>query len=597
MSHRRNSRASTRRRYRPQSDEQESQIDQRDRQLHAEFFRNIVHTTPGSSEQRITQSIPILGSAASDEDFALANGALDRLWDHILRSSRLPSDAATVASETQTDDQSRQSTRLVRQRAGVHYDVDAGRISDLEDGGTQADGWTLVNIRPRDESTSPPRMRRRRMSGGFARLVAISNNIPEPETQDSAASEDDSDSDGSSDDSSDGETDSDGYSDSIADSLDLYNNVLDPNGEGYHPHSLFELPEWPRGRQARSAATNGDDVDDSISHHSDNDLANTIDEMFGPFPDVEASGNNSELDFSSVRINRLIDGQLWQPFGTIPGSGLDEHDFITRTPPQDDTASPEPLPSSSRKKYSNQVSVTVRQSWNKERLWKPYIYQEPAPNARVSMRSLARNADSHTMRGMDNERAQLYSVHSEIHPIRIECTNADDMGRGTLNNMFSPGNMLFVTSRQNNVNIELAFDRDHKLAKHRVVERILIQSSRSSCMPCTELMVFASSRRLNFSELRKYDNFTFARYEKLSEQIGKDAAKGIHAIDPRPIAYFWMEYEEGYKQLQILPQGVTCKYLYIKMIRGRGDSKAMSLKYIRVYGWDGPRAFSESALC
>ncbi|KAJ2390811.1 hypothetical protein GGI05_003122 [Coemansia sp. RSA 2603] len=109
-------------------------------------------------------------------------------------------------------------------------------------------------------------------------------------------------------------------------------------------------------------------------------------------------------------------------------------------------------------------------------------------------------------------------------------------------------------------------------------------------------MVFASSRRLNFSELRKYDNFTFAQYESLSKQIGIETAKGNHIPDPRPIAYFWMEYEESYKQLQILPQGITCRYLYIKMIRGRGDNKAMSLKYIRVYGWDGPRAFSESAL-
>ncbi|KAJ1723355.1 hypothetical protein LPJ53_002303 [Coemansia erecta] len=587
MSQRRNSRASTRRRYQQHPGAQGSQIDQRDRRLHAEFFRNIVRNAPGTSEQRVTQPIPILGSAASEEDFALANGALDRLWDQILRSSRLPSDAAIDAAEVQADGQPGQSMRLVRQRAGAHYDVDAGRISDLEDGGTQADGWTLVNIRPRDESASPPRVRRRRMSDGFARFVAISNNLPDPETQDSATSGDESESDCSSDSGSD--------SDSNADSQDDGDNVLDPNNEDYQSHGLFEFPEWPSNRQMRISNSNGDDVDDRISHHSDDEYGDSIQDMFMSLPHMEASSNSSELDFSHVRIDRLVNDQLWRPFAAIPGSGLDEHGFITRTPPQDDTVSPEPS-SSSRKRYDNQITVTVRQSWNKERVWKPYIYQEPVPNGRVSMRSLARNVDSHTMRGMDNERAQLYSVHSEIHPIHVECTNADDMGRGTLNNMFSPGNMLFVTSRQNNVNIELAFDHDHKLAKHRVVERILIQSSRSSCMPCTELMVFASSRRLNFSELRKYDNFTFAQYEALSEQIGTEAAKGIHAADPRPIAYFWMEYEESYKQLQILPQGVTCKYLYIKMIRGRGDSKAMSLKFIRVYGWDGPRAFSESAL-
>ncbi|KAJ1837190.1 hypothetical protein LPJ73_007482 [Coemansia sp. RSA 2703] len=453
----------------------------------------------------------------------------------------------------------------------------------MEDGSTQADGWTLVNIRRREESASPPRMRRRRMSDGFARLVAIATNLPDSDTQDSATSEDNSDGDSST------------NSDSDADSQDDNDNGLDQNNNDYQPHSSFEFAEWPRSGQVGIDNSDGDDVDDSISHHSDEEYGESIQDMFLPLPDMEASSNSSELDFSHVRVDRIINDQLWRPFAAMPGIGLGEHGFITRTPPNAETASPEPA-SSSPKKYDNQVTVIVRQSWNKERVWKPYIYQEPLPNGRVSMRSLARNTDSHTMRGMDNERVQQYSVHSEIHPIHIECTNADDMGRGTLNNMFSSGSMLFVTSRQSNVNIELAFDRDPKQAKHRVVERILIQSSRSSCMPCTELMVFASSRRLNFSELRKYDNFTFAQYESLSKQIGIETAKGKHIPDPRPIAYFWMEYEESYKQLQILPQGITCRYLYIKMIRGRGDNKAMSLKYIRVYGWDGPRAFSESAL-
>ncbi|KAJ2401295.1 hypothetical protein GGI23_001495 [Coemansia sp. RSA 2559] len=112
--------------------------------------------------------------------------------------------------------------------------------------------------------------------------------------------------------------------------------------------------------------------------------------------------------------------------------------------------------------------------------------------------------------------------------------------------------------------------------------------------PCCELMVFASSKRCHFSEFTRYDGYTFEKYERLVSRVEKGR---VALNDPIPVAYFWLSEEEEYQQMQILPHGVCCKYLYLKLLRGRSSNQRMSLRFIRVFGWNGPRAFAETTIC
>ncbi|KAI8325509.1 hypothetical protein GQ54DRAFT_295347 [Martensiomyces pterosporus] len=245
-----------------------------------------------------------------------------------------------------------------------------------------------------------------------------------------------------------------------------------------------------------------------------------------------------------------------------------------------------------------QASLIVRQAWNKERAWKPHIYQEPVPNINLGVVPNAYQRERQfNMPGAWTDTSRQFSVNPAIHVLDFDCTNADDMGRGSLNNLFAADKSMFVTTRAANVNLELAFIPDQGSAhtRHCVVERILIQSPLAR-PPCTELMVFASSRRCSFSELARYDDYTFAKYEKLAKRIER-LGNNASLDDPLPIAYFWLSEEEGYKQLQCLPQGKACKYVYVKMLRGQVPGQPMSLRLIRIFGWQGPRSFSEAAIC
>ncbi|KAJ1734575.1 hypothetical protein LPJ61_000996 [Coemansia biformis] len=251
--------------------------------------------------------------------------------------------------------------------------------------------------------------------------------------------------------------------------------------------------------------------------------------------------------------------------------------------------------SSPRGKHGNVgASVIVRQPWNRERLWRPYVYQPSAARG-----GPAGSPDLHGLLVDDAGRSQKCAVYSGIDVLPLDCTNADDQGRTSLSNMLRPNSSLFATSRSRNVHLELSLVAGSGTAAagahHRVVERIYVMSSMAE-PPCTELMVFASSRRCNFSELRKYDDFTFAQYEQLAETIERQGPRTA-LDDPLPIAYFWLTFEDEYEQLQILPQGVSCRYLYLKLLRGASESLHMSLRLIRVFGWDGPRSFAEAVLC
>ncbi|KAJ1962875.1 hypothetical protein GGI12_002387 [Dipsacomyces acuminosporus] len=245
-----------------------------------------------------------------------------------------------------------------------------------------------------------------------------------------------------------------------------------------------------------------------------------------------------------------------------------------------------------------QSSMIVRQTWNKDQAWKPHVYQEAVPNINNGVVPNAYQRERQlNLPGTTTERYRSFSVNPSIHMLEFDCTNADDMGHGSVNNIFTADRSLFITTRSKNVNLELSFISDQGLphSRHCIVERIMIQSSMSR-PPCTELMVFASSRRCGFSELAKYDNFTFAKYEALVRKIERRGQK-VKLDDPLPIAYFWLSEEDRYKQMQALPQGKACKYIYIKMLRGHQPGQAMSLRHIRVFGWTGPCSFSEASIC
>ncbi|KAJ2350907.1 hypothetical protein IWW50_002539 [Coemansia erecta] len=226
-------------------------------------------------------------------------------------------------------------------------------------------------------------------------------------------------------------------------------------------------------------------------------------------------------------------------------------------------------------------SVVVRQAWNAAKPWRPHVYQPPITLPDMSRPDPAEAAP-------DVARARTYAVHAGIGALPIRCTNSDDPG--AFRNALTPNSALFRTARAENVHVELRLDA----ARHCVVERILIVSSMAA-PPCSELMVFASSRRCDLDELKKYDDFTFAEYEELSHSVAIGHAQ---LSDPLPIAYFWLSHEEEYEQMQVLPEGVPCRYLYLKLLRGpRSDSTRMSLRLVRIFGWDGPRSFSEAAIC
>ncbi|KAJ2147652.1 hypothetical protein IW142_001530 [Coemansia sp. RSA 564] len=226
------------------------------------------------------------------------------------------------------------------------------------------------------------------------------------------------------------------------------------------------------------------------------------------------------------------------------------------------------------------ASVVVRQAWNAAQPWRPYVYQPPITMPGEAPPDTPENTS-------DVAHARFYSVHAAIGALPVRCTNSDDPS--AFHHALTPSSALFRTAQATNVHVELRLDG----GRHSVVERILIMSSMAS-PPCTELMVFASSRRCDLAELRKYDNFTFAEYERLSQEV---AAGRAPPLDPLPIAYFWLSLEEEYEQMQVLPEGVHCSYLYLKLLRGPTAAPRMSLRLVRIFGWNGPRSFSEAAIC
>ncbi|ORX68540.1 hypothetical protein DL89DRAFT_268366 [Linderina pennispora] len=246
------------------------------------------------------------------------------------------------------------------------------------------------------------------------------------------------------------------------------------------------------------------------------------------------------------------------------------------------------------------TSVNVKQEWNRRAAWKPYIYQEPVPN----QNSLYMFGSVPQVKPLDMltracESSRMFSISPDARVLSFDCTNADDMGRGSVDNILSDDRSFFITSRANNVNLEFSFLSDNGTPhrNHCAIERIRICSPKNR-YACTELLVLASSRRCDLKELAQYNDYTFAMYEKLAKRIGRRGVKAVDANGPVPIAYFWLTYEENFDQLQVLPFSKTCKYVYVKMIRGHmPDQRSMAIRLIEFHGWAGARAFSEVAVC
>ncbi|KAJ2235207.1 hypothetical protein H4R99_001462 [Coemansia sp. RSA 1722] len=633
----RNSRVSRtdRRSQRTSQTEQDSQAEQQQRnRMHADFFRNIVGSIPELSEQqRRLRPSAVLGSAASEADFTQASDAIENLWDRIVRSSREETNSLANISGMRASGRSALAPQQQQQRtaAGSLYSRSrltlrsgsrANNVGSQDNSTAQADGWTFVNMRPRTSTgdgigPSPPRARRR-LSNSASRL---SVRIRRPS---SAADQQNDDNNDNVDDRNNigyinfGDDDDDGDDNEDADANEDDDDDDDDDafsGSRYSGYNAFDSSL----DQGQFIFFNSDDVDEEVIGYTSEELTDDVmDDELQAEIEPQAPGQRSRQtqtqgmwtlaatddraeagasDFSSwlentLRFNPSRHRQYFP--GTQSSSTSNPATTIPVALTGNQTGAGRIV---NARRPTPRASIAVRQHWNEDRVWEPYIYKQLVPNSVDLLRDTQNEAKQDFVRGLGHEYSRLYCVHSQVRPLYTECSNADDMGRGTLNNIFSSGRSLFITSRPENVNLELTFSPDHALTKHCVVERILIQSSRALHTPCTEIMVFASSRRCNFAELKQYDNYTFAQYEKLSANLGAKNKSGMEIPDPRPIAYFWLEHEESYKQLQLLPQGVTCKYLYFKMLRGPKNSKVMSLRTVRVYGWDGPRAFSESALC
>ncbi|KAJ2720144.1 hypothetical protein GGI07_004788 [Coemansia sp. Benny D115] len=256
-----------------------------------------------------------------------------------------------------------------------------------------------------------------------------------------------------------------------------------------------------------------------------------------------------------------------------------------------------------------QSHLVVRQPWSRDFVWRPHIHRVPIPQQPTGDSMPVRpSAKAYVLRENGVASPRLDILARDIRPLRFVCSNVDDASPHPTANLVAPNSQFFATTRARNVNIELTYAPESGRQRHCVVEHIRIEAPIRSSPPCVEIMVFASSRACSFAELKKYDDFTFAQYEQLSADLlrqGSGSAataaqpdgKRCAPTDPLPIAYFWLARDDLYRQVQMLPRGVTCRYLYFKLLRGRRRDATMAIRLLRVYGWDGARAFSESHMC
>ncbi|KAJ2618094.1 hypothetical protein H4S08_000018 [Coemansia sp. RSA 1365] len=504
--------------------------------------------------------------STSIASFAQASADIESMWQRVIQSVDLAGDHFAQSESPRRaqrvnlgggsphvarDDSRQAGSSEARSNVEDSYDNEDS-VNDRTSI-QQVDGWTFVNLRPWDishpgESSPPPRVRRRlaRASSSQSLREGASRPVQLPQFLGAA-----------------------------------------PQGRGLARH-LRNANDSAHIDDIQMPVTRGptllfgtEDVDDNID--SERSLSDGVED----YAVMGAELSDEPVGFDDWLMRSRNNNMFSQATNTTR-SGL-----IARL-----HRAGLSVPSYSTPKGPGATTI-VRQPWNRDRSWRPYIYQHPIADPPRRFRDAGGHSKQGALSEADIDSMRLYTINSGIKPLSLKCTNADDMGRGSLSNLFFPNSSLFLTSRAKNVNLELSFDSDSSSASsrahHHVVERILVMSSMVA-PPCTEIMVFASSRRCNFSELSKYDNYTFADYERLS---AKFASKNTNSFlkDPLPIAYFWLAIEEEYEQLQNLPQGICCKYLYFKLLRGDSSDPKMSLRMIRVFGWDGPRTFSDAAIC
>ncbi|KAJ2798130.1 hypothetical protein H4R20_004932 [Coemansia guatemalensis] len=519
-------------------------------------------------QQRIARSVERRSlPPTSDTSLEQASADIESMWQRVIQS-------VDMSDYRFTQSGSPRRTQRVRLNGGSPPAArdDAGRAgsgeprSNPEDSNNdevnandrdsiqQVDGWTFVNLRPWDisrpgePSLPPPRVRRR---------LARAPSLQPPREGTSRPVQ------------------LPPFLGAAAQNRNLSFRLRDASDNAHIDDIRAPVT------RGRTLLFSTDDVDDNID--SERSLSDGAEDYGG----VDADANGDPDDFDDWFV-RSFSNNIFSQAANTTRSGL-----LTRL-----HRAGLSMPARNVPKGPGATTV-VRQPWNRDRLWRPYVYQTPIAEPPRRFRDAGGRYKHSPLPEDDTDSMPLYAINSGVRPLSLKCTNADDMGRGSLNNLFFPNSSLFLTSRARNVHLELSFDSDpssaSSRARHHVVERILIMSSMVA-PPCTEVMVFASSRRCNFSELSKYDNFTFADYERLSAKYAHQNTKSF-LKDPLPIAYFWLSIEEEYEQLQNLPQGICCKYLYFKLLRGVSSDPKMSLRMIRVFGWDGPRTFSDAAIC
>ncbi|KAJ2078585.1 hypothetical protein H4R24_004363 [Coemansia sp. RSA 988] len=501
----------------------------------------------------------------SDATLEQVSADIESMWQRVIQSVDMARDATQSGLPRRT--------QRVHLGGGSSYATrdDAGRAgsgeaqSNVEDSNNnneandndgssiqQVDGWTFVNLRPWDishpgePSMPPPRVRRRLARAPSLQPPREGTSRPVQFPPFSSAAEQ---------------------------SRNLAYRLREANDNAHIDNIRAPVTRGP------TLLFGTDDVDDNID--SERSLSDDAEDYAG----MDGDGDADEFDDWLVRS---FSNNVFSQATNTTRSGL-----LTRLHRAGLSA-----PSRNAPKRPGATAV-VRQPWNRDQPWQPYVYQQPIAEPVRRFRDNGGRFKHGALPEADTDSMRLYTINSDVQPLPLKCTNADDMGRGSLNNLFFPNSFLFLTSRPGNVHLELSFDSDSSSsssrARHHTVERILVMSSMVA-PPCVELMVFASSRRCNFSELSKYDNFTFADYERLSAKFAHQSTKSL-LKDPLPIAYFWLSIEEEYEQIQNLPQGICCKYLYFKLLRGVGTDPKMSLRMIRVFGWDGPRTFTDTAIC
>ncbi|KAJ2382345.1 hypothetical protein GGI23_007386, partial [Coemansia sp. RSA 2559] len=327
-----------------------------------------------------------------------------RRAQHILTSSGGTTNTAATSSRRAPQQSSLQWQPIMSrwESSPWHPRRQGDDADDDSDGSAERDHteeWTFVNMRPwmantSDGSASSPPRARRRLSG--ARRMQMTR-----------ANEDSS---------------------------------------GAVPHGGFEFMYEERNIDDSGHSSSSEDEG---SEHQRNEISE----------DLLASANS--LDYEQMLLRNPVGGTLWRMLmarnASGPASDLALPDSRARS--VDALLNRLSTPHASANgaaSASAATSVVIRQPWNKTTIpWRPFVYQQPLPNSNNQVRNATERYKHHMLPGTGADKTKEYAVHSGVRSLPVSCTNADDMGRGTLDNMFATNSTLYITSRHENVHLEL----------------------------------------------------------------------------------------------------------------------------------------------